>query len=508
MTNRFSPAIRRLPLWLLALSLFSCLLAAGRADAQASLSSSPETVTLTPGGSDRLVVSLKGVGKGGATFKVDSPSSVHASAAPLRGAGGLVRQWIVTLTADTSFGEDGTAILISQVGRQIITGTLPVKLRQAPAAAAQLSVALSFEGETLLDGLTRPLLAQVSNLADSPVRITLSPRLPSFVVTADDKWKNALLVPARSTVVVEIPIRTGTSPGAPLLSGKHEVAVIVRAERGSATGWNGQVVAATSLNVGVPGMSEVQGLLQVPSFLLFPGFLLVTSFMLTLRFRRKGWAAAEDEKGGLAVSWSSGLWLIAITLSILIIPCYPLLSWMTGSGWRNILYGFDLGDVIRVWFLSIVGGLLSALVVHAYQTKKEREEVLSTFSEDLTPVSFLERLALLGRSAAIPFMTLDDETDFRVYNLGGSLPDGKTWACSAIELSILEAGASGFDRRQLAEVLNRNNPGEIGSYLTEMQGIRAIGLKWQQAGSITGVAKVDAGRFTNLETARSVVVRG
>ncbi len=165
--------------------------------------------------------------------------------------------------------------------------------------------------------------------------------------------------PPRSTVIVRIPLSTDGTGDHPVISGKHEVAIVVGARRNGSSRWSGQAVASTALAVGVPGMEAVQGVLQVPSFLLLPGFLFVAAYLLTAKLVR-GRAPPETEKEGfLSLGWSAGrLAGLRSRSRLLLIGLYPLLMNVWLGSPRNILYGFDLGDVIRVWVISLLlGGL-------------------------------------------------------------------------------------------------------------------------------------------------------
>lgn len=493
-----------------ALLLFAVLLSGSlpaSAQNQPALKPSPESITLVPGASDRFLVSLQVAGSGDASLDITTPPSVRAEVKVVRAPGGTARQWIVMLTAAADFDTEGTAILTARIGSQVFSAPLPVKLHQAATADSQLKVELSFEGESLMDGLDRPLLARVSNLSDAPTEITVQPRLPPFLEAKAGPWQQPQMVAGRSTIVVEIPIGTNTSKYA-LISGKHQVAVTVTAKRTSTPAWSGQSVAATELTVGVPGMSEVQGILQIPSFLLFPGFLLITAFTVAVRFRNQGLAATQGEKSGLAVEWSSGLWLIAITLSIGMVWAYGPLCWLFGFGWRNILYGFDLGDVLRVWGFSLVLGGILALVWRFIQDKRAANRAKSEFSEGLEPLDLVDRLIRRNMVSDLPFVTLPAPGNERLYQLGGLLTDGKTWATSKIICSIVDPTKQGFDRRELSTAVRSGNAVTLRAALVKALQLGAIELKWMPTPKITGVGQVEATQFATTEGPAPIVDLG
>lgn len=509
MKLRVYPSIRYLILrvvaLILAIATFPCL----NASAEPSLAATPEGPTLAPGREDRIIVTLRGV-KGAADLRADPPAGVVATIKAITATGAPTRTWLVSLRASPSFDTDGTIILTAKAGHRLITSAVPVKARQAPSAASQLQAEVSFEGETLLDGLSRPLLVRISNLADETTRAMVEARLPAFLSADAGVWKKPFDLPARSTTVISIPVRTAGTSKNPLLSGKHEVAVVINVTRRPPASWSGQVVAVTTLNVGVPGMSEVQGLLQVPSFLLFPGFLLVTAFMLVLNAAGARAAPGAEPKDRLSVPWSSGLWLFAITLSMVSIPLYPYVSRLLGAGPRNILYGFDLGDVLRVWFVWIVLGVIAGLIVLTWRGCRARRAALTTFSPDLSPLQLLRRLAQLGLSTDIACLTLAELGDPRIHHLGQILPNDQTWATSAIACTVVDGSHPGFDQRLIGEAIRDADPAIVADRLEKAEQIGAIEVRWQQAGGLKGVRKVDASLFSAPEPATSIVtlIRG
>lgn len=486
---------------ILSIATFQCTAAL----AEPSLVSTPEVAALRPERGDRVIVTLRDANSGRAHLHADAPPGILVTIKPITVGGRPARAWLVSLSASSTFDADGTIMLTARAGRRLTTGVVPVKLIPAPTAASQLQAEVSFEGETLLDGLTRPLILRISNLSDAATRVEVLPRLPIFLSAEDGAWKKPHKLPARTTTLISIPIKTAGTAEHPLLSGKHEVAVVVNATRGNSASWSGQVAAVTTLSVGIPGMSEVQGLLQVPSFLLFPGFLLITAFMLMVSIGKARCASDGGIKDHLSVPWSSGLWLIAITFSMLLVPLYPYVSRLLGTGPRNILYGFDLGDVIRVWFVSIMLGSLAGLAVLTWREWAARQTKARTFSEQMTPVELLRRLGRLGQSTNLPCITLQEQGDPRIHDLGQRPSDGRAWATSSIACIILDASKPGFDQRRIGEAIRNAKPALIAERLEEAERTGAIAIKWQQTGVLTGVGTVDASMFSALEPKEPIV---
>ncbi|KQT33682.1 hypothetical protein ASG29_06630 [Sphingomonas sp. Leaf412] len=490
-------------LMLLAMSLATALLRPGVAAAQ-RLIVEPSTVTLAAGDEGRVLVRVEGGGVARRSIAVSGPASVRWTARRFGSA-----QWVLELEARPGFDGEATAIVEAKDRRRTLATPLMIKARPSPAASALLSAGLSFEGETLLDGFTRPLLVRLSNLSDLPLDMTLRPALPAFLAAGEGEWSKGRRVAAHSSVIVPIPVSTAGSGDHPVASGKHKVAVIVAARRVGSPAWSGQVVADAELSVGVPGMAEVQGVLQVPSFLLFPGFLLVSAFALTTRLLRRPAAGAGPSADGkeslLSLGWSAGHWLVAISLSMILVWIYPGLMKMWLGSRRDILYGFDLGDVIRVWIISIATGILAALLTAAVASLVARRRAAAAFNQDLAPIELLERLASRKSSALLPFVTLDD--DSRIYSLESAAGAGQAWVASAIELNVLDRSRPEFDALELARRIRAGDPKELSDHLANLVAAGAIRLDWTQAGDVRGVGIVPAARLDQTEGPGSIVTQ-
>lgn len=487
-------------LWAL-VALAAWMLWAPAASAQPRILLDPATVTLAPGSGDRVLVTVEGSLSGPASIALRTPESIDSAVEPLGPPGSASRQWIVTLSAGPGFDGDSTAIVMLASGSLRSAVPLPIKVKASPSAASLLAANLSFEGETLLDGLERPLLLRLSNLSDLPLEVTVEPQLPRFLAAKGDDWKTASVAP-RSTIVIRIPLATAGTSDHPVMSGKHEVTVAVAARRPGNSKWSGQAVATAPVSVGVPGMEAVQGVLQVPSFLLLPGFLLVAAYALTAKQFRRGARTEPAKESPLSLGWTAGHWLVAISLSMILVWLYPLLMRLWLGSPRSILYGFDLGDVIRVWVMSILFGIVAALVVEAVGAGISAWKARSAFSVDLEPLELLDRLALGGTPTNLPF-TVDGQGG-KLYSLERSAGNGEAWAASAIELTIRDP--SKFDADDFRTKVKAGKAIVLRAALADAVGSGAVSLGWAGAGDVRGVARVPAADFAKTQGPGPIIV--
>lgn len=466
------------------------------------LSIEPSSVTIAGGRSDHVLVRIESGASRGRGISVTSPASIRTSVRSLGRSG----PWILELKAEPGFEGEANAIVQTRGLVRVLAAPLAIKAAPARAPGSVIEAELSFEGETLLDGSTRPMLLRLSNPSDLPVRYRLSTVLPSFIRLGTDanQFKHRRDLSAHSTVMVHIPIQTDGTADHPVISGKHKVAVMIATSQAGTPTWRGQSVAATELEIGVPGMAEVQGVLQVPSFLLLPGFLLVAAFGLTSRILGQSSPTSEGEGSGLlSLGWGAGHWLVAISVSMGIVWVYPNVTDVWLGSRRNILYGFDLSDVIRVWMLSIGLGIVVALVTKLVLIVQVKRAGKMAFSTDLQPFELLERLERLGLPTKLPFAAVN--ADDRLYSLQTQAGAGKVWACSAITLSIVDPSVASLNRGALAKNLKTLNAKELRMYLQGLVDDAAVRLDWAVADGVSGVAIVDVAKMQPEESPKLII---
>lgn len=480
--------------------LCASLLCAAAVSASPKLTLDPASIALAPGESDRVLLKVEGQLPSRASVIVSNPAAVNSSVArvgPSRKGGNL---WIITATANAGFSGDATALVMLHGGPQVVAVPLPIKAKAKTGVEAQIAATLSLESETLLDGLDTPLLVKVSNLSDQPMTVDLQLVLSSFITAKQGDWRQRV-IPPRSTSIVPIILSTDSKGNSAVVSGKHEVAVVVTAQHAGSEPWSGQAIASTTVSVGIPGLEAVQGVLQVPSFLLLPGFLLVAAYMLVSRFVSQCRTTETEKDGILSLGWSAGHWVVAITLSIGLIGAYPHLMRMWLGAPRSILYGFDLGDVIRVWVLSLLLGGLGALLAAGARTAYAKWRARSALSLGLAPLDLLNRLALRNFSATLTFVVRDD--DSKLYALPYEASDGQAWVASAIKVTVLDAAR--LDRARLSTVRRDGNAEEIRRFLQSAVSNRLVSLEWGVSGNVRGIGQVPEPELAETEGPESII---
>lgn len=422
----------------------------------AAVSVQPAQLSIEAGGRQRFIVTVTGPSAAlrKATLEIVTPPGVLSRARPAASVAGS-KTWLVDLEVSSTVAIEAPVFVLARVAGKLETGIVTVAPKAAPPAASQLSAELLFDRDTLLDGEAGRILLAVTNLSDTPLKTVPSFLAPPYLRITytcppnkprgcpDEFW-----TPARSTRVFSFRLVTAGSAEHPLSNGKHMVTALVTASRdGGKAPWSGSIAVSQPLTVGVPGLSEVQAIIQVPSFLLLPGFLICTVFLMTWRFWRPAPAAGADGlPGWLSVALSPAVWVLAITASFLVVWIYPSFTDLLGLGRREILFGFELADVMRIWLGSILLGFLlgsAALtldnLIAAYRHRNDYK-----FSD--SPLNLLEKMSAKGQPLVLPYKVVG--TNERLYALDALPASGDIWATTSILYLVAD---SSFDEAALAK---------------------------------------------------------
>lgn len=117
-----------------------------------------------------------------------------------------------------------------------------------------------------------------------------------------------------------------------------------------------KIVTTKEVNVGILGESTILQLLAVPTFLVVPGFLVVVTWGLLWKVGFK----SKKDTGEFPLKFSKEptdpeFWVVAITISILVISGYMLY-------YRDFLKTYGLEDIVIIWLFSVfmlgVGGYI------------------------------------------------------------------------------------------------------------------------------------------------------
>lgn len=477
----------------LAFTWLALLMVPVPASAEPVLTVTPAEIALTSGVPERVVVTLAGTEAElrGAHLQILPPPGLQtkncARTTPARGTKG----WIVTLQADSSLIASSAAFVVSTSPR-LVTGSLKVSAAPSPAATAQFSAELIYDGESLFDKAQGDVQLRLINLSDSTLSLQSSLILPAFLTRfCGDNGKAcppdpAVTLAPRASQVVDYRIAVNSSNEHPLLSGKHQIFALVLATRlSTARPWQGSQITSREVNVGIPGLADVQALIQVPSFLLLPGFLICVVAMMTWGLWRPSAPEAGKPAAWLAVAMSPALWVLAISISMTIVWTYPRMNDLFGRGRRDLLVGFDLSDVITVWVSSIIIGFVVGNLAVAYVAARKWWKSRGQFSTGDTADDALHKMKRLQLS--LNRMMVDTAATGRLFQVADADEAGKVWAIPTIRYEAL----TGFDDASFANALTADDIDEVVTMIDEGTTAGTLRIDWGTAAGAKGPRVVE-----------------
>jgi hypothetical protein len=488
-----------------------------RADDRAlTLTAAPTAVTLFPGKEDTQTVAVvarlaKGQTIAAAELKVLPVPGVRVEVANpgTRFPTGDELVWTLTVwvepditgsTTQTVRVDYKTAGDTAAASVDFASFTLTPRARAAAASVAEASILKDFS--SLFEVQQSRAYLKVRNLTDAPLAVQKVEILhPKFVhVThTQEPWQ----VPARGTLVEPLEITLSESdPKSPLRVGDYNLVALLSLAAASGTSqWTGSVSAESAITVGIPGWSDVQALVQTPSFLLLPGVLVLGMIAALAQVIGGTAPAGLFGASGLLSVRSPQFWIVSVTISIGIVLLYP---WATGG--RDVLLGYGLTDVIRVWLGSIaIGALIYVLGVGVYllvklaasmkQRRLAREQAQRAFQSADDPIVVLERLERLGKSAVLPSAT---DATRRLFRLGvDDAASGKEWA---VPQGALRSLAAGQDQLliDIADALEKGDPSAILFLVRDEITNERLAIGWRQSDG-SGPRLVDKTFFQHPE---------
>jgi hypothetical protein len=235
----------------------------------------------------------------------------------------------------------------------VLTAALQLSSRQTDDLGKVVDVAADTSSTLLNEQRPGQVFIVISNKSSQPLRVgEITTIGPSFITgNADtsglqkDASGKAVIAPHDSGYVpVLLKVRDAVTPG------KHMLLFSVPVEwgeRGKETRVG--LITQKEFDVGIMAESEILTALGLPSFLILPGFLIIVTFRLLSR--------RTSEESLLKMASNPALWVSAITLSGIMAYLYPLGTKLIGGVSRDYLYGYGLGDIVRVWLASILIGM-------------------------------------------------------------------------------------------------------------------------------------------------------
>jgi len=267
----------------------------------------------------------------------------------------------------------------------------------------------------------------IKNITDIPIRIVqVSGNKPDFIDLQVQPADSLVTLSAQQAYayVVVLSLRDAFQQGKHLLLLNAKLAW----ERNGQV-FRGNLMSSHQLETGVIGESEILKLIGVPSFLLLPGFLMVMVFMAI-------WNRFQQPQITLTAA-TAKFWLIAITLSLLTAPLYPVITDIVGSP-RNYLVGYGLFDVVLVWFGSIIAAsYVCLLILGGITLYKYYQKIRKIPTPYDSPLEILEKLIHLKQNYPLNEATYkkNDKTEkcFVLLEAGDDV-----WLAPPIEIKFSE----------------------------------------------------------------------
>jgi hypothetical protein len=366
----------------------------------------------------------------------------------------------------------------------IVDASVDVQERPALDISKLVTLQLQAAVDKLDENQSAPMFVVLTNTAAVPVtakRIeTSGPK--SISITSPDLGAGIEIPPQGSKT---FPV-TAKVIG-PVLPGNQRVVISVDLTWTDAGNLrSGSLSVGQTLPLSIFGESDLLKAVGVPSFLFLPGFLLLATFYAL-------WSRISPKttlKTPLSVSETA---LIAVSLSLLAPLAYRL--W-TGRDYRQ---GYDVQDIMNVWFGSILLAFFAWAVVEGsramvlrFRDYKTRQEIARRTPTKIdSPMDMLLRMEL-NNSPAPPQQVLASlaGADVRAFfTVAYAVPDAETWVIPPIVLSCASKPVSAWSRDAVAARLDnddlRTDYGQLREFLSNAAAAGWV-AKWGESGDLVG----------------------
>ena len=329
---------------------------------------------------------------------------------------------------------------------QVLYGTLGVNTRQTDEVNKVVEVVPHTASTLLNEQRPGQVFLVINNKSNQPIRVgQITTRGPDFITGTPDMTKlmpdqqGFVQLGARDSAYVPVQIKVTDA----VTPGKHLLIFQVPVEWGAQEHQQkASVIAQQEFDVGILGESELLTALGLPSFLILPGFLMLVTF----RLLNKGGAGEESV---LTNATNPALWVGAITLSGVMAFLYPYGTKWFGGVSRNYLVSYGLGDIVRVWLVSILIGMFAWA---GYRLGKFLWRYLLQPAESDKPVWLLIKLCLRGLGVSLYQMTVKiDGEDCLLFQVDRRREGQETyWVAPFIEIEWLPPAATLSEKAQAA----------------------------------------------------------
>lgn len=375
---------------------------------------------------------------------------------------------------------------------------------EAPEKVAEVHIKTSLS--SLMEHRPGILNLIVTNTSVVPIKVTKilqnGPRFVSFVVPVLDEGE--ILAPRESHI---FPIQVITSDV--VQPGKHILLVEVMYEWVKAgRTWTGKSIATHEVEAGILGETAILTVLGIPSFLMLPGFLMILALGML-------WKYIRPKKEFPIKIKTPQFWLCAITLSLITALVYPIITGWFGLS-RNLLEGYGLKDVMRIWFASIIftvaayfiiSGLIntSALFIHLYKKKKIQKY---SISKNDTPIEVLKKIGKQKLSVYLECVDVKiGEKSQRAYLLENRIKGKqKIWVGPKIVIENLRHNEVDFQEKIRERLKSMKSVLDFVSLLERGINHNKIHVSWEKMDQLKGPRQVKTNEIEKYYKPKLIII--
>jgi hypothetical protein len=382
-------------------------------------------------------------------------------------------------------------------GVRVAFGTLEVKGREADAIEKVAQVEVKTSITSLNETRKGKIYLVVTNKSEQEIRLgTVSSNNPTFIKVESDLKDVQKIAPHSSR---SLPINVELTDT--VESGKHLVVFQVPVEWGTKERLQkATLVAQQELTTGVFGESEILTALGVPSFLILPGVLMIITYAMLSRF---GDAKTGDDDSLLKIGANPQFWVIAITLSIFMALLYPAITGLLYKVRRNYIGAYGLKDVVNIWFISILIGVVARGLVYAY---KMLVAMYYTPSENDSPIKILRKLRWQKLGIILPRVKVKiGQTEVAVFRIQERKGNQKTfWVAPYINMTWQNAADDTF-KAAVDTQMERGR--KISDLIALLKQKDKVNLQWDKTGVIGAPHYTSEAEFIEGEQGEQSIIK-
>jgi hypothetical protein len=404
----------------------------------------------------------------------------------------------------------------------VVLSSIVVEPRPPDATQDVAQVQVETSLESLFESRPGVVYLVVTNTTDVPVKVTrVLPDKPKFVdvipvldqasIVSLASQGTSVDVTLRPREVRRLPYQVKVDPKAQSQTGKHLLLFRVELEWESLGHLRTRsLVASHEIESGALGESEILTVLGVPSFLLLPGVLIVLTVELCWR---RFWPRKKDQ---IPTPTTHDFWLVAITLSLIVILLVPWVSRLFGRS-RNILRGYSLTDIMWIWFSSVVAALplygLGCAIRAIVNAVKRKSYYKRTFSPYDGPLNVLNKLKRAGRGLYVHVKSIEVEGEERprtVYLLEPlSEEETEVWVAPRMAVQWGEGATDDFKEKVSQECLQKGSLSVLLKMIKEgtSESRKYLTLKWTRVGDVSGPKRFPVAQLTGPDNFKGVIIK-